>query len=376
MMDAPDCSDAIEHLIEILDYDDRPTFVLDSHCDQLRPERKYRACYRNPALQEFFNEWQKQDSSDKLLTRWADRFEQLEEHEAHQPCIDWEMDGIAWRTTTFGVKWKVTYIRKLLADASTAKSAFQHLSYHATYTDDKSISASLSSNTLKGFPQFSLRASHVESAVTHGRKRKRSRSCASADFDNQHRVDVYASGGGNSATKKSGDGAEEAELTENMFRELAEYATVGCAMYHPDGRPIFLNEAYLKLTGMSKDLFRPGVWQQAILPDDLAKVEERWGQLAAGKVIEPFAFRVRRSSETDFRKDGSEAMEYKWLLSNGRARLNPDGTCRTVMGWLTDISYQKWSEHLQAKRLEDALETKRQTEKFIDMVSCFYFTLT
>ena len=41
----------------------------------------------------------------------------------------------------------------------------------------------------------------------------------------------------------------------------------------------------------------------------------------------------------------------------------------TVQGWLTDISYSKFSEKLLSQRLADALDNKVRTENFIDMTS-------
>lgn len=180
----------------------------------------------------------------------------------------------------------------------------------------------------------------------------------------------------------------EAERSTFMFRHMAESATVGCAIFSPSGVPMWLNEAYLNLTGVKREDFRPGMWQKAIVDEDVAMVEEKWGQLASGESIVPFAFRVKRRKKSGDgeraregeegaglqegigeREGGMEALGYRWLLSNAFVDRDENGECRRVMGWLTDISAQKWSEWLQAKRLEDALETKRQTERFIDMVS-------
>jgi PAS domain-containing protein len=162
--------------------------------------------------------------------------------------------------------------------------------------------------------------------------------------------------------------AEEAERSNFMFRHMAESATVGCAIFDPTGHPMWLNDAYLNLTGVPKEDFRPGIWQKAIVPEDLPEVEGRWNKLAAGEPIVPFTFRVKRHHDPTAKPGSCESLDYRWLLSNAYVDFNEDGSCRRVMGWLTDISAQKWNEHLQAQRLADALETKRQTEKFIDMV--------
>jgi PAS domain-containing protein len=162
--------------------------------------------------------------------------------------------------------------------------------------------------------------------------------------------------------------AEEAERSNFMFRHMAESATVGCAIFDPAGHPMWLNDAYLNLTGVPKENFRPGIWQKAIVPEDLPEVEGRWNKLASGEPIVPFTFRVKRHHNPTAKPGSCESLDYRWLLSNAYVDFSEDGSCRRVMGWLTDISAQKWNEHLQAERLADALETKRQTEKFIDMV--------
>jgi PAS domain S-box-containing protein len=161
--------------------------------------------------------------------------------------------------------------------------------------------------------------------------------------------------------------AEEAGRSNFMFRHMAESATVGCAIFDHTGRPMWLNEAYLNLTGVRREDFRPGIWQKAIVPEDLPEVEGNWEKLASGEPILPFTFRVKRHHDPTAKPGSCESLNYRWLLSNACVDFNEDGSCRRVMGWLTDISAQKWNEHLRAQRLADALETKRQTEKFIDM---------
>lgn len=56
-----------------------------------------------------------------------------------------------------------------------------------------------------------------------------------------------------------------------------------------------------------------------------------------------------------------------WLLATAFPEVDSSGVVKTVMGWLTDISLQKWSEEIQAKRLDEALEAKKNANNFIDM---------
>ena len=52
-----------------------------------------------------------------------------------------------------------------------------------------------------------------------------------------------------------------------------------------------------------------------------------------------------------------------WILATGQPEIDYDGTVKSVMGSVTDISRIKWAEGLQNRRLLDAEETRRQTNK-------------
>jgi nitrogen-specific signal transduction histidine kinase len=45
------------------------------------------------------------------------------------------------------------------------------------------------------------------------------------------------------------------------------------------------------------------------------------------------------------------------------------GEITSVQGWLLDVSPRKMNERLVNEKLQDALETKRATETFLDMLS-------
>jgi PAS domain S-box-containing protein len=368
--DRPDAS--IEALIDLLDHDDRPSFILEYCREGSDLESEHTVTYRNLALSNLIND-RYNKTQDEVLRQWIGHYEQ-HDTPGIEPSIDWDLDGLAWRTTRIEQRWKVTYLRHLLAVLAPEHPPTKRPNHSTSDLSPQTLQSVSDTKLAAGpsSPLFIQKSDKKEPTVltlqterTRGRKRKRYQPSLSIDPSR----DCSSPSSPSRISKHSPGPAEEAERTRNMFKELAEYATVGCAIYHPDGRLVFVNDAYLKLTGISRDMFRHGSWQKVVVPEDLAIVEEQWRQLAAGKTIEPFAFRVKKPFNTDPQKDGSEAMKYRWLLSNARPKLNPDGSCRSVMGWLTDISHQKWSEHLQAKRLEDALENKLQTEKFIDMVS-------
>lgn len=163
--------------------------------------------------------------------------------------------------------------------------------------------------------------------------------------------------------------AQAAERTERSLASLTAQAPVGCALFHPDGRPIWMNMAYNELSGISKSREITGSWSDAIHDEDKEKFQSEWNKLTSGSSIEPFEFRAKYRISVDATKDGDSATEHRWLLLNASSEVDDEGNCHMIYGWLTDISHQKYAELLQAQRLEDALETKRQSEIFIDMVS-------
>ncbi|KAB2578695.1 hypothetical protein BFW01_g9604 [Lasiodiplodia theobromae] len=164
---------------------------------------------------------------------------------------------------------------------------------------------------------------------------------------------------------------QEAESAEATFTALAECAPVGCVVFQLNGQPRWMNQAYLDLSGLKREDFGgdPHLWSSTVIPEDRKYVEEQWEKLVQGHDIQPFEFRVRKAWHLQGSTDESDRMESSWVLANAFLKYNEAGDPQRILAWLTDISHQKWSQQLQAQRLEDVLETKRQSENFIDMTS-------
>ena len=69
--------------------------------------------------------------------------------------------------------------------------------------------------------------------------------------------------------------------------------------------------------------------------------------------------------------DKTEEMDY-WVLATSQPELAEDGSLRSIMGSITDISHLKWAQGLQNRRLQEAEETRRQQNEFIDITSRVY----
>jgi signal transduction histidine kinase len=58
-----------------------------------------------------------------------------------------------------------------------------------------------------------------------------------------------------------------------------------------------------------------------------------------------------------------------WVLASAFPEKGEDGKVDLIFGSITDISQQKWAEHFEKRRMEEAVEMKRQQENFIDITS-------
>ena len=58
-----------------------------------------------------------------------------------------------------------------------------------------------------------------------------------------------------------------------------------------------------------------------------------------------------------------------WLMNNAVSELDENGNVLYIHAWLMDTSFRHYTESLLAQRLQEALDTKRASENFIDMVS-------
>lgn len=165
---------------------------------------------------------------------------------------------------------------------------------------------------------------------------------------------------------------QEAERRESKFSRLYESSPVGMYLLRPDGSPIYVNKAYCNITGITDldQLSYAGsdAWREPIYPDDIPVVEKFWLALAEQK--EPALVEYRLNRPWIAKDENGEKIESTtWLRASAVPDLDDDGEVTTIRGWVSDISLHKWSENLQQKRLEDAIEAKFQSERFIDTVS-------
>lgn len=102
----------------------------------------------------------------------------------------------------------------------------------------------------------------------------------------------------------------------------------------------------------------------SIKVEDRQEVEAIWKTLVNKRTAVTHEFRFKTPWQ-----DRSGSRGDTWVLTSAYPERDSDGQLKSVFGSITNISQQKWAEDFQKRRMEEAIELKRQQENFIDMTS-------
>lgn len=160
--------------------------------------------------------------------------------------------------------------------------------------------------------------------------------------------------------------ALKAEKNEETFARMAQNSPIGMYMFDADANPKYVNDAYLKLIGLSREDFEQAstrglAWQDTIYEDDMDLAENIWRTLKDSRAPTTAEYRVKVKPS----RPGEEAV-IRSLECVSFPEVDESGKVVTVQGWLMDVSPRKRLEALMAQRLEDALENKRASGNLID----------
>jgi PAS domain S-box-containing protein len=141
---------------------------------------------------------------------------------------------------------------------------------------------------------------------------------------------------------------EEVRNSEARLRKIIDTIPTLAWCSLPDGTGIFWNRRWHEYTGLSLEVVRGWGWQDAIHPEDLKEITDKWlGFLAAGQPGEVEG-RLRRF-------DGV----YRWFLFRAEPLRDESGNIVNWYGTDTDIDDLKRAE---AKLRRDEEELRRMTD--------------
>lgn len=157
---------------------------------------------------------------------------------------------------------------------------------------------------------------------------------------------------------------QEAIESETKFTRMAEFAPVGMFIADSEGRITFSNDTWYEITRVPRESSSTQGWINYVMDEDKPMVLQLWHDLInnAKSANAEFRFKAVSTDRQGTRGD-------TWVLFSAYPERYDDGTLKGVFGSVTNISQQKWAEGFQKRKMEEAVELKRQQENFIDITS-------
>ncbi|WQF83252.1 Putative PAS domain, signal transduction response regulator, receiver domain, CheY-like superfamily [Colletotrichum destructivum] len=173
------------------------------------------------------------------------------------------------------------------------------------------------------------------------------------------------------AHKRTADEAtRRAQQAENLKR-MAELATVGMFDMDTGGRLLGANNVFFELCGINKvDPMQHEVrpWELSVVQDDLPNLSESVTRLVSEKKPQTAEIRLK-TTWTAEDAGGNQITAPRWVNATLMPVCNSDGIVQSFTGCVSDVSLQKWQLELETQRTEEAIDSKRQQDNFIDMTS-------
>ncbi|KAF2107560.1 hypothetical protein BDV96DRAFT_506029 [Lophiotrema nucula] len=157
---------------------------------------------------------------------------------------------------------------------------------------------------------------------------------------------------------------QEARDSETRFTRMAEYSPAGLFIADHEGRITYCNDTWYEITRVPKEPLKTDRWIDYVKPEDQDIIQQQWKKLVENAAAINVEFRFKAPWE-----DRSGNKGDTWVLFSAFPEKYEDGMLKSVFGSITNISPQKYAESYERKRMQEAVELKRQQENFIDITS-------
>ncbi|KAI1374885.1 hypothetical protein F4677DRAFT_423741 [Hypoxylon crocopeplum] len=170
--------------------------------------------------------------------------------------------------------------------------------------------------------------------------------------------------------KAAEEAIRKAQQAENLKR-MAELATVGMYDMALDGRLLGANNVFYEMCGLERvDLSQVSVkpFEVCVVEEDMPALKKTLVRLVEEGRSQTAEIRLKTQwTETD--TTGGLITAPRWVLATFMPVSNSEGAIQTFTGCLSDVSLQKWQLEKERQRKDEAIESKRQQENFVDMTS-------
>jgi PAS domain S-box-containing protein len=157
---------------------------------------------------------------------------------------------------------------------------------------------------------------------------------------------------------------QEALDSETRFTRMAEYSPAGLFIADHAGRITYCNDTWYEISRVPKEPEKTDRWIDYVKEEDQALIQQQWKRLVDNAVAINMEFRFKTPWED---RNGNRGDT--WVLFCAFPEKYEDGMLKSAFGSITNISPQKWAEGFQKRKMEEAVELKRQQENFIDITS-------
>ena len=137
--------------------------------------------------------------------------------------------------------------------------------------------------------------------------------------------------------------------SETRFREIADQLPASVWLTNSQQEPIFCNQFWLKVSGISRQELNESNWQRAIDPNDLERINNTYRQVSTEFSEQQIEYRINHPDH-----------EPIWILEKVIPRLRRNGLYAGLMGFGMDISLQKQA----AANLEQ--QVNQRTQQLLD----------
>ncbi|QRD03110.1 hypothetical protein JI435_141240, partial [Parastagonospora nodorum SN15] len=157
---------------------------------------------------------------------------------------------------------------------------------------------------------------------------------------------------------------QEAKESETRFTRMAEYSPAGLFIADHAGRITYCNDTWFEISRVPKERDKTDRWIDYVKEEDQSLIKDHWRKLVNNAAAINVEFRFKALWEDRNRNNGDT-----WVLFSAFPEKDESGQLKSVFGSITNISPQKWAEGFQKRKMEEAVELKRQQENFIDITS-------
>lgn len=157
---------------------------------------------------------------------------------------------------------------------------------------------------------------------------------------------------------------QEAKESETRFTRMAEYSPAGLFIADHAGRITYCNDTWYEISRVPKEREKTDRWIDYVKEEDQSLILGHWRRLVNNAAAINVEFRFKAPWEDRNRNKGDT-----WVLFSAFPEKDESGQLKSVFGSITNISPQKWAEGFQKRKMEEAVELKRQQENFIDITS-------